>query len=540
MIKKHMYLLLLVALAAACKKDNETVYPDPYAGGKPPLGVVFSTELPSPAVGSSGDKVTFKVTGLLPYKDSLHFFLSGQQAQVTSVTDNSITVVVPPAASSGTGSVNIGQQTFYTAVFKVKGKARIDNTFKSGTGTDQSINQLIATSDNRYLLLGAFKVYNSNGIGNPLNGIAMIEKHGDFVAAFKTDSAVGRTGMISSGIQLSDNKFILGGFFDRYGYRKELNNVVRIHPAGLIDTAVVQIIPADDAAGSTDPAQQENRSKDTVSALNGGVTGQVSNMYQSGNRVLMLGNFYGYVQYFYKNSTKTQRTIDRRDINSVAAIDRNGNLDSTYHYDLNMHRGKPGAAGFLTDGALLPDGRLVVGGFFNKFDNVSAANIACLDVNGNIDGSFKAGTGANDRIYSLRYNKNTKKIIVTGNFTTFNGVPCNGIVMLNEDGSMVTSFQSRTFTGGVPNHAIQLNNGKLVVAGNFEKYDGYVRRGLMILNPDGSLAAGYNNTGMLAGFVNGMVESVSAEGEPAVIIYGSIVAFDNTSVGNIFRLVLEK
>ncbi|ULT26027.1 hypothetical protein KUH03_03380 [Sphingobacterium sp. E70] len=40
-----------------------------------------------------------------------------------------------------------------------------------------------------------------------------------------------------------------------------------------------------------------------------------------------------------------------------------------------------------------------------------------------------------------------------------------------------------------------MDNGLLLVSGTFKRYDNVIREGLMILNSDGSLAKGYNNTG---------------------------------------------
>ena len=75
-MKKLVFFLLLLI---ACKKDDK-VYDDPYAGGKKPLGVMMSTDLPSPSEAAPGVSIHFKGTGLLPHKDSIHFNFNGQPA----------------------------------------------------------------------------------------------------------------------------------------------------------------------------------------------------------------------------------------------------------------------------------------------------------------------------------------------------------------------------------------------------------------------------------------------------------------------------
>src|SRR5690242_12847487 len=83
-----------VAILGCKKKDK--VFDDPYAGAKAPLGIKLSTDPPSPGTGGAGSVVTFKASGLLPYKDSLHFYLNNEPAEVVSVDEGSIQVKVPP------------------------------------------------------------------------------------------------------------------------------------------------------------------------------------------------------------------------------------------------------------------------------------------------------------------------------------------------------------------------------------------------------------------------------------------------------------
>ncbi|WP_160718034.1 DUF5008 domain-containing protein [Chitinophaga solisilvae] len=543
MLKNTIGLLLLSCIITAGCNKKEDVYPDPYAGAKKNAPVQFSDELPTPQRGSAGDQVTFKVTGLLPFKGTARFYMSGKEAQIISITDKTVTVKVPDGASSGSGWINIGNDVYPASLFRVNGKVKLDNTFRAGTGADGMVLGIVPTSDSRYLITGNFKLYNSNGVGNPLNGIALIERHGQYVDAFRTDSAVYRFGSISTAVQLPDNKFLIGGQFDRYGRMKGINGITRIHTAGMIDTTTVRIVP--EQLGETDPhaggPTEEERATDTVPAFNGGVTGVISKLFYTGNRVIAIGSFFYYVQYYYANSTKSTRSIDLRRVNNIVAMDVNGNLDSSYHYNLATHQGEGGPQGGLTDGVVLPGGRLLLVGKFNKFDNTAAGSIVCLDANGRIDPSFNAGTGATDgAIASVTYNPVTRKIMLTGTFTTFNGVAGNGLAMLNEDGSMVSTFKARTVGGGSPIYALQMKSGLIAVAGTFNQYDNYTREGLMILQPDGSLAAGYNNTGRLQGLVFQMQETTSAEGDPAILITGTVSSFDNTAVGNIFRIVIEK
>lgn len=532
--------LLLAVLAAGCNKQ-EKEYPNPYVGGKEKLGILFSQDLPTPQNGSVGDVVTFKAEGLLPHKSNLKFFMSGEAAEILEVTDKIIKVKVPPAASSGGSLVSVGDQLFPAPVFRVNGKVALDRTFQAGKGTDGLTTTLLPTRRNRYLVMGAFKEYASAGVSDPMFGLVMIEKHGQYVPTFKTDSAVGRAGTLSCGAQLPDGRFIVGGYFGQYGRKKGINNLTRIHEGGMLDTMVVNVIPRDVGG---DPHSGDNSAEksglDTVPAFNGGFMGIVRNVFVQGNKLICIGDLLAYRQYFYPHSTRDNRVTDTRFVGDVTRLDLDGNLDSTYRYDLVNHRGKEGAIGGVFNAVQLPDGKLIAVGAFKTFDGSPAGNIVRLGADGEPDATFAAGSGADDLIEYVHYNKTTRKLVIAGRFKTYNGRPRQGLAMINEDGSLVETFVPGTFTDGVPRFSGQLTDGKVIVTGTFKKYNGVTREGFMVLNADGSLAEGYNNTGPLNGIIYSMVESVTAEGEPAVILTGLIFSFDNTSLGGIMRIVLSK
>lgn len=536
-------ILLLAALVTGCNKQ-EKEYPNPYEGGKATLGIRFSQDLPSPQNGSVGDVVTYKVEGLLPYKDKLKFTMNGENAEIVTITDQTISVRVPANASSGGSIAMVDDQLFPAPVFRVNGKVSLDRTFQAGKGTNGLTTAIIPTMRNRYLVTGAFTEYSNVGMSDPLYGLVLTEKHGQYVSAFKTDSAVGRNGIIFGGVQLPDGKFVLAGSFDQYGKEKGISNITRIHEGGMIDSMVVRVIPKDhsgtdphDEAGET---ETENSSRDTVPVFNGGFGGMVYNVFLQGNKLICVGNLLHYRQYYYPNSTRDNQSIDYRPVGDVVRLDLQGNLDSSYHYDLVNHRGKEGPVGTAAGGALLPDGKLLVTGTFKTFNGIAAGNITRLTADGEVDPSFNAGSGADDAIIYMHHNKATKKILIAGRFKNYNGRPRPGLAMINEDGSLDETFVPGTFTDGEPYYSGQLSNGKVIVTGTFKKYNGVTREGFMVLNADGSLAAGYNNTGRLNGLIYNMIESVTAEGEPAIILTGLINSFDNTSLGGIMRIVLSK
>lgn len=130
--------------------------------------------------------------------------------------------------------------------------------------------------------------------------------------------------------------------------------------------------------------------------------------------------------------------------------------------------------------------------------------------------------------------------MLSGNFTSFDGKVQNGLVMLNEDGSVDPSFK-----GAAKNsddnyaYAKQLSNGMVLVSGYFKNYGGVHRGHFMLLDHTGALARGYNTTGDLDGIVNGVLETRNFAGQLQLLITGGFGKFDEQPAGNITRLLLK-
>ncbi|HTG55670.1 MAG TPA: hypothetical protein VL943_05355, partial [Niabella sp.] len=88
-------------------------------------------------------------------------------------------------------------------------------------------------------------------------------------------------------------------------------------------------------------------------------------------------------------------------------------------------------------------------------------------------------------------------------------------------------------------YCAQLNDGRFILSGTFVKYDNIVRSGFAILNQDGTLAGGYNNTGLFRGRIYGHAEK-DVFGATALYLVGNFDRFDNREVGNIVKIVLNK
>lgn len=178
------------------------------------------------------------------------------------------------------------------------------------------------------------------------------------------------------------------------------------------------------------------------------------------------------------------------------------------------------------------DQKIIVGGQLTAVNGFSNIGIARLNANGSIDGSFSSGTGFDGIVYSVAL-QTDGKIIAGGTFTVYNGTTVNRIVRLNTDGSLDGTFTMGTgFNGEVRKVYVQ-TDGRILVVGNFTTYNGQTRRRLVRLNSNGTLHAGLN---VGAGITGGNVFDVTVQSDDKIIVGGAFTNYDGTAVNRIMRI----
>lgn len=529
-INYYNFKLLLFGIISllffGCQKDEQT-FDNPYAGGKKPLEIKLSTDLPSPNTGEVGTVVTFKATGLLPYKDSLNFYLNSEQAKVMKVDSTGIQVKVPETASTGVASLTVGDKIFFGPVFQVEGKVAIDNNFKATVGANNSVNDFLHLSDGRFILVGSFSDFNHKGAVKPINRIVLVSKDGEVNRSLH--SGIGADGYLVAIDRLPNGKMVIGGSFSSYDtHRGEIHNITLLNRDGSPDTMVVRTF----------------LEQDTVPAFNGGTDGPITRLFVHDGKITAVGSFDYYLQQVYgKSDYQKQRDTlitDSVRVSSVIRFFPDGSLDSSFNYNFYQHRSKEGTNGPIHDAFMQEDGKLIIVGSFSQYDGETVNNIVRLNTDGSIDRSFHVGNGADDPIVSIRYNETTHRFMLAGLFHHFNGKPYSGLVMLKEDGSIDETFQPlERESDAFYTFAQQLSNGLILVNGYFDTYNDIQRGRFMILNKKGELAEGYNTTGNFYGTILKSFESKNSAGQTTVMLMGGFYKFNEQSMGNITRLVIK-
>lgn len=533
--------LVGIIFLQACKKEQLGLGNDPYAGGKEQLGVVFERlNRPLQSVRPN-DVFEVSVRGLLKNKDKVKVFINEELAEVVSLTDSTMEVRVPELVSSGGLKVLIDDQIFFGPSVPIEGNVRFDTDYGIVNGFNGSVTQFLpVASGSDIWVVGNFtnfenEVTNTNFI-NSIHRITSLGKSAA-VASGSYRPQKGYYGGINSIARLEDGKYIVaGGLYAAENlnkHRYNLQQITRLNSEGSIDSVVVELI-------NTTPEKPLN-AFDTVPAFNAylggsisGTVGRITNVFaMPDSGVIALGNFaeHNYINYDY--SSRESKLMVSTKVSHIVRLKSNGRVDSTFGYN------NVGANGFINGGIETSDGKIVVVGSFTSFNNKSSNRIIAFERNGQISTGFNVGTGANDEIFSITYNKTRRKIAVAGKFTSFNGKPTNGVVILNEDGSLDETFALGDIENRIPTYAYMMNNGKVLVSGDFIRYNGVHRSRILILESDGTALQQYNNIGEFSGNINHIIETTSSLGYPALLIGGSFRLADGRSVGNIFKLEIK-
>jgi uncharacterized delta-60 repeat protein len=228
--------------------------------------------------------------------------------------------------------------------------------------------------------------------------------------------------------------------------------------------------------------------------------------------------------------------------NLVARVNSDGSLD-TFNPGLALS-GYQGGTGTVQALAVQSNGQILAAGSFTVVNGAAGAGVVRLNSDASVDTAFSVGTGVvndGDQVgtaYTVNVLPNGQ-ILVGGAFQSFNGVNVAGLVRLNTDGSVDTSFNpggagiTANSYGGSVNSVVVLGNGSIVIGGYFSAYDGQSANGVARLNADGTLDTTFN---VGDGVDDGGITAVAVQANGAVLVGGGFSSFDGLSVPPLLRL----
>ena len=200
----------------------------------------------------------------------------------------------------------------------------------------------------------------------------------------------------------------------------------------------------------------------------------------------------------------------------LGRLSADGALDTAFN---------PGANGSVYSLALQPDGKLLVGGTFTTVAGLTRSNLCRLNADGTLDAGFNPG--AHGSVYSLLVQPDGS-VLVSGNFDKLGGQNRYALGRLNADGTLDSSFNPGP-SGAVYSLALQ-PDGKILVAGYFTQVGGQGRYSLCRLNADGSLDPGFYPV------INNTVNSMALQPDGKILIGGSFSQLDGQFQASLGRL----
>ncbi len=336
-----------------------------------------------------------------------------------------------------------------------------DPTFTPGTGPNGRVNAIALKANGRIQIAGNFTSYD----GTSINRVARLNTDGTLDTSFNA-VGVGMTGgtphinslVVYPADAVYAGEAMIGGHFDTY------NGITHRYIARL------------KSDGSLDSTFKEEAVVDND---------VYSIAIQPDGKILAGG-------------TGTLRRMTAT-----------GNADSGFFGTMD---------GNVFDILLQADGKIIIGGDFSKVDGVARAGIARLNGDGTLDTGFDPGTGTGvDAVNSISLDPEGK-ILIGGDFTTFNGTSRNRVARLNSNGSLDLTFNpgtgvSKTFD--YVNTIFAQSDGRILMGGSFTLYNGATVGNIVRLNYDGSLDTTFYPN------IDGVVHALLEQPDGKIIISGS-------------------
>jgi len=409
-----------------------------------------------------------------------------------------------------------------------------DLTF-TRTMASAAVHSVVLQPDGRVLVGGLFSEVN----GITRNRLARFLPDGTLDSTLNTES--GPNGPVRAVALQPDGKVILGGDFTSVGGGTN-KFIARMQPDGSLDTTFNAYLDGSDPKVFALAVQPDNKvlvggtfsnplnvfgghDRDNLARLNADgsmdstfniITGPDDEVraivLQPDGKILIGGDF------CVVNGTARC---------AIARLNPDGSVDPTFDPGT-------GANDVVLSIALQPDGKVLIAGDFGSVNGVTRQFIARLNADGSLDTAFGSTLRVvGGRIGSIVLQGNGK-MLIGGAFTWINGFSRSGIARLHADGSLDESFHPafETVAGFTSMSSLLVQpDGKAILSGAFTNVDGVPRQGLVRLNSDDSVDTSFNPG-------HGEVASCLAlQPDGKLLLGGAFTSFNGVPRSYVVRLI---
>jgi len=236
-------------------------------------------------------------------------------------------------------------------------------------------------------------------------------------------------------------------------------------------------------------------------------------------------------------STSNQGGDDARDSDGEAIIFNGGRAalmpvtsldvqenDRSWDVGIYDRSGKPSVWAV----AELPDGRVVLGGRFQTSHGLPRRNMAIVKADGSVDTTFNPGSGFDGSVRSVALVQDGR-ILVGGDFSTYNGTPAPGVALLKADGSRSTLLEAPDVN---QIRWVAADSKGLYIGGFFNNVGGVPCGNVARYKLDGKLDRQFDTT---TG-ANGILHGGGIQPDGSVIIVGNFTAYKGVTRNRVARI----
>jgi uncharacterized delta-60 repeat protein len=454
-----------------------------------------------------------------------------QQATAVNLTDD---ITVQPDGKILYAGIFSNDGLSTVALRRLNPDGTTDNLFSAPAGNSNSTG-IAVQADGKILLSGSFSTIN----GQSKIGLVRINSDGTIDNSFNA-SFFGH-GAVYTLTRQPDGKFVAGGSFHQANAAVR-QYIARYHSDGSLDASfdpgtgpMADFFSADRPLISDTEIQTDG--KILVGGILGGINGQASRSIARFNPDGTVdSSFHSF--FTVTDFLQVYDLLTLPDGQILTSFENFGNLS----FDSRIVKINPDGSFFGNFWSMQdtvykmtsqPDGKILIGGILYTPSD-AFVGIERLNADGSLDASFQNGTGCNNVVRDMIVQPDGK-ILIAGSFTTVNGIPRNRIARLNANGSLDTSFDPGTGADSTVWKIALLPNGKVAVGGSFGSFNSVVMSRLAILNTDGSRDASFTS-----GFDNNpanVVRSMLVQTDGKLLVGGYFQTYDGQPRNSLVRLL---
>ncbi len=363
-----------------------------------------------------------------------------------------------------------------SVVARLRADGSPDPTF-APKGFSQGIRFLTPLPDNSLLVVVSGNLVGNphpDAIDKPVPTVVKLKANGDLDTSFNRPVLLNDPFLFAPPLLDSQGRFILGGSFNTSG-PKTLSNFARFLPDGTLDPSF---------GGST-----------TLTTSIGGVVRGLG--FQSDGKLVVVGDIR--LPAGNPGGAGTNRFVALR-------FDANGTHDPSFKL---LRRGEIQTTDFPRMLVIQPDDKVVV----------SATGLRRLNADGSFDTTFKNVVTAPTFWVGA---------LADGRLVLPGGSPERGVSVFTADGDPDLSFAVRGFGSSVGTSFALLPDGRVALAGAFNRVDTQPANGLLLLDTNGVPVPGFPGVGLLAPTAaieaNRTILDISAAGSDGLFVAAHLEA----------------